>query len=103
RAGKLNMAHALTAHFSQCHFNATFFADNTAMLHALVFTTQALIVFNRAKNFGTEQTFALWLKGAVVNGLWLFDFAERPGSNHFWRSQADPNCIKFFDLSLGLE
>jgi hypothetical protein len=42
------------------------------MLHALIFATQALIVFYWAKNLGTEKTFTLWLKGPVVDSFRLF-------------------------------
>ena len=48
------MRHALTTHFRLSNFNTTLFADNTAVLHALIFTAQAFVVFGGAKDFCTE-------------------------------------------------
>jgi len=76
RAGQFNVAHALAPHLGECHFHATFLADNAAMLHALVLAAQALVVAHRAKNLGTEQAFALWLEGTVIDGFRFFDFAK---------------------------
>jgi hypothetical protein len=77
------VAHTLTAHFGQRDFNAALLADYATMLEALVLAAQALIVLDRAKNLGTEQTVTLWLERTVVDGLGLFDFAIRPGPNFF--------------------
>ena len=82
RAGKLNVAHSLTTDFRQRNLNTTLLTNYTAVLEALVLTTQALIVFNRAENFGAEKTVALGLKRTVINSLWLFDFAIGPRTNH---------------------
>ena len=76
--GQVDVSHAFASHFGLGHFNTTFLANHAAMLEAFVFATQALIVFDGAKNLGTKKTIAFWLEGAVVDGLWLFDFAERP-------------------------
>ncbi|EGG98386.1 hypothetical protein imdm_72 [gamma proteobacterium IMCC2047] len=62
RAGQFNVTHTLTTHFSQCNFYTTLFTDYTTVLEALVFTTQALVILNRAKNFGTEQAVTLRLE-----------------------------------------
>ena len=77
-ASQFYVAHALTTHLSQGHFYATLFTDHTAMLQTLVLTAQTFVVFYWAENLGTEQAFALWLEGTVVNGFWLFYFAKRP-------------------------
>ena len=76
--GQFNVTHALSTHFSQGHFNATFLTDHTAMLEALVLTAETLVVFYRAKNLGTEQTIALGLESTVVDGFRLFNFAVGP-------------------------
>jgi hypothetical protein len=73
------------------------------VLHALVLATQALIIFDRAKNFRAKQTFTLGLESAVINGLGFFNLAERPRTDHFWRSKADAKIIKFAVLILLLE
>ena len=75
RTGQFNMAHALATNFCQRDFNATLFTDDATMLHALVLAAQTLIVFDWAKNLGTEKTFTLWLEGTVVNG---FGFLTSP-------------------------
>ena len=72
------MAHTLTTHFCECHFNTTLLADNTAMLHALIFAAETFIVFYGAKDLGAEKTFSLRLKGTIVYGLGFFNFAKRP-------------------------
>ncbi len=78
RAGEVDMPHAFTTHFGLGYFNAAFFANHATMLEALVFSAQALIVLDRAKNFGAEQTVTLWLESTVVDGFRFFDFAVRP-------------------------
>src|SRR5690606_29852134 len=103
RASQLDVAHALTTHFGKRDFNTTFFTNNATVLHALVFATQTLVVLNRTKYLGAEQTFTLRLEGTVVNGFRLFNFAVRPGANHFRGCKADADRIKLFNLSLGLE
>ena len=100
RAGQFNVTHTLTSNASQGNFNATLFAHHTTVLQTLVLTTQALVVFYRAKNLCAEQTIALGLKGSVVDGLRLFHLAVGPGSNHLGRCQADTNSIEVFVLYL---
>ena len=45
------------------------------MLHALVLTAQALIIFHWLEDFRAEQSIAFWLKGTIVNRLRLFDLS----------------------------
>ena len=78
RRGQFDVAHTLTANARNGNFNATFFADNTAMLKTFIFSAQAFVIFVGTKNFGTEQTITLWLKGTIVNGLRLFHLTKRP-------------------------
>src|ERR1700743_712258 len=80
-AGKLDVAEALAADFAESDFNATLVADNTAMLHALVFAAEALPVSNRSENSCAEKPVALGFERTVVDGLWLGDFAMRPAAN----------------------
>ncbi len=100
RRGQGDVAHALAAHFGLRHFHAAFFADDAAVLEALVLAAQALVVFDRAKDLGAEQTIALGLEGTVVDGLGLFDFAIRPGTDFFWRGQANLDGI---EVLIGLD
>ncbi len=100
RGRQFDVAHTLTAYFSLGHFNAALLTNHTTVFQALVFAAQALIVFYRPEDTGTEQTIALWLKSTVVNGFWLFHFTKRPGTDHVWRSQRNFDRIKLFGLSL---
>jgi len=77
-----DMPHTFTTHLSKRYFNATFFTDHTAVLEALVFTAKALVITGRAKNLGAKQAITLWLECTVVDGLRLFHFAIRPGTDH---------------------
>ncbi len=81
RRSKFDMAHTLTANLRQRYFHTAFFADNTFVLHALIFAAQALIVLHRTKNTRTEQPVTLWLERTVVDRLGLFNFTKRPGKN----------------------
>ncbi len=78
RTGQLNMTHTLTTHLSEGNFYATLFTHDTAMLHALIFTTETFVVFYWAKYLGTEKTFSFWLERSIVNRFRLFNFTKRP-------------------------
>ena len=100
RRSQVDVAHALAAHLGLRHFHAAFFADHAAMLEAFVLAAQALVVFDRAKNLGTEQTVTLGLEGPIVDGFGFFDFAIRPGTDFLWRGQADFDGI---EMLIGLD
>jgi hypothetical protein len=72
------MAHALTAYFRPCDFNATAIADYTAITDALVFSTEAFPVLGRTKQPFTEEAVFLRTKGSVVDGLRLGYLTVRP-------------------------
>ena len=76
------MAHTLTTHLCQSHFNATLLTDNTAMLEALVLTTETLVVLYRPKDLGAEKAVALWLERTIVDCLRLLNLAVRPRTDH---------------------
>ena len=100
RRGQINVPHALAAHFGFSDFYAAFFADNTTVLEAFVFAAQTFKIFNRAEDFGAEQTIALGFESAVVDGFGFFDFTKRPGTDFFRRSQTNFDGIK---MLIGLE
>ena len=75
RACQFDVTHAFAANFGRSDLYATFFADDALEFTAFIFTTQALKILDRAKDFGTEQAITLRLKGTVVNRFWLFHFA----------------------------
>src|SRR5690606_27626827 len=94
RAGQVDVAHALAAHLGQGHFGAALLADHAAVLHALVLAAQALVVLHRAEDGGAEQAVALGLEGAVVDGLGLLHFAERPRADQVRRRQRDLDGVE---------
>src|ERR1700683_1903690 len=101
RAGRsqLDMAEALTADFAQSDFYAALIANDSAVLHALVFAAQTLPVGDRAKDLGAEEAVALRLEGTVVDGFRLGYFAMRPGPDFFRTRQRDANGIEIRDLT----
>ena len=72
------MTHPLATHFLQRNLDATFFADNAAVFHPLIFTTQTFIIFDWAKDTRTKQTVTLGLERPVIDRFRLFYLAERP-------------------------
>ena len=82
-AGQLDMAQALAAHAREGHFHAALVANDAAMLNALIFSAQALPILGGSENARAEQPGALRLKGPVIDGLRLGDFAVRPAPNLF--------------------
>src|SRR6185312_10965893 len=92
--GELDVAETLTADFAERDFHAAFVADDAAMLHALVFSAQALPVSDRAEDARAEEAVALGLEGAVIDCFRLGHFAMRPAADLFRRGQADANGVK---------
>ena len=56
RRCQINVAHAVAAHFGLGDFNTAFFKDDSAMLEAFVFATQAFIVLDRSENLCNDLT-----------------------------------------------
>ena len=79
--GELDVAHALAAHFRAGDLDAAAVADHALEANALVLAAVALPVFGRAEDLFAEQSVALGLERAVVDGLGFLDFAERPRTN----------------------
>ena len=55
RSRKLDMTEAFTANFGLNDFNAALFADDAAVLHALVLAAVAFVVLHRSEDLGAEQ------------------------------------------------
>src|SRR5204863_1526899 len=98
RRGELDMAHALAPDLRNGHLDAALFADDALVLHALVLAAQALVVLDRTENAGAEQAVALRLERAVVDGLRLLDFAERPAADLVGRRDPDADLVESFRL-----
>ena len=100
RGSQLNVTHAFTTHFGLSNFNTTLLTDHTTVLEAFVLATQTLVVFDRSEDTRTEQTVTLRFERTVVNGFRLFNFTERPGTNHLWRGEADADGVKLVSVVL---
>ncbi|MNQ82154.1 hypothetical protein D3C85_971980 [compost metagenome] len=100
RRSQFDVRHALTTNLGQRDFNAALLADHTTVLQALVLTAQALVILDRAKDLGAEQAVTLRLERTVVDGFRLFNFTERPRTDHLRRCQSDTDGVELFDLTL---
>src|SRR6185437_4488676 len=67
--GELDVAEAFATDFRERDFNAALVADDSAVLHALVFAAEALPVGDGAEDARAEEPVALRLEGAVVDGF----------------------------------
>src|SRR5690606_12509623 len=94
RRGQVDVAHALATHLGQGDLGAALLADHAAVLHALVFAAQALVVLDRTEDGRAEQAIALWLERAVVDGLRLLDFAEGPRTDQVRRRERDLDRVE---------
>ena len=100
---QFDVTHPLTADLLQRNFNTTFFADNAAILHALIFAAQTFVVFDRAKDTRTEQAITLGLKRPVVDGFWLFDLTIGPRQDALWRCERHLDFVEHFSGRDGVE
>ena len=100
RRSQFDVRHALTTNLGQCNFNAALLADHTTVLQALVLTAQALVILYRAKDLGAEQAVTLRFERTVVDGFRLFNFTERPRTDHLRRCQPNTDGVELFDLTL---
>src|SRR3979411_3199666 len=81
RRRELDVAHALAPHARERDLDRALLADAALVLHALVLAAQALVVLDRPEDARAEQTVALRLEGAVIDGLRLLDLAVGPRQN----------------------
>src|SRR3954462_4956845 len=88
------MGHALAPDLRQGHLDAALLADDAAIFHALVLAAQALVILDRPEDAGAEQPVPLRLEGAVVDGLGLLDFAERPGPDPLRAGDRDLDLVE---------
>ncbi len=105
RAGrrKLDVAETLATDFGECNFNAALVADDSAVLHALVLAAETLPIGYGAEDAGAEESIALRLEGAVVNGFRFGDLAMRPAPDSLWRRQGDPDAVEVSDVIAEIE
>ncbi len=94
RRRERDVAHALAPYARQGHLDAALLADDALVLHPLVLAAQAFVVLDRTENARAEQTVTLRLEGPVVDGLGLFDFAERPRKNLLGAGDRDLDLVE---------
>src|ERR1035441_6450446 len=97
RTGQFDVAQPFAAHASQRDFHAALVADHAAVLHAFVLAAQALPILSRTKDTRAEQSVALRLEGAVVDGFRLGHFAMGPAPDFFRRRQRNADRIEIRD------
>jgi len=97
RTGQFDVAQPFAAHASQRDFHAALGADHAAVLHAFVLAAQALPILSRTKDTRAEQSVALRLEGAVVDGFRLGHFAMGPTPDFFRRRQRNADRIEIRD------
>src|SRR4029079_18441063 len=98
-----DVAHALATNFRERHFHAALLADHAAVLEALVFTAQALVILHWTENLRAEEAVTLGLERAVVDRLGLLHFAVRPRADLLGRSEPDLDRVEFLFLRYLLE
>ena len=86
---QLDMTATLAAHLLLCYLHTTTVADDALVTDALVLSAGALIVACRTEDALAEETVALRLVGAVVDGLRLCHLAVRVLQNLLGRSKSD--------------
>ena len=94
RRGQFDMPHALAPHPGLDDLDAALLADDAAVLHALVFAAQALIILDGAEDFRAEQPVALRLESPVVDRFRLPHLAERPRADLFRAGDRDANFVE---------
>ena len=92
------MAHAVTTNLCGGYFNTAALAGNALEANAFVLTAGALPVPYRSKDLLAEKAVLFWLKGTVVDGLGLLDFAVRPRTDFLRRREADLDRVKLLFL-----
>src|SRR5207237_10599485 len=99
--GQLDVAHALAAHLLARHLDAAPLADDPLVADALVLAAVALPVLRRTEDALAEQTVALRLERAVVDGLGLRYLARRPVADLLRRREADADRVEIIDVDQG--
>ncbi len=92
------MAHPFPSDFCKGDLYPALFADDAAVLEALVLAAEALVVLDRPEDLGAEQTVSLRLESAVVDGLGLLHLAVGPGADLLGRGKPDLDRVEFLVL-----
>ena len=100
---ELNKAHAMAAHAAFGNFHTTAFTNNAPVPHPFVLAAMAFPILGRAKNLLAKQPIHLRLKGAVIDGFRLGNFAHHlavrkgalaPIHDALWGSERDFDVVE---------
>ena len=83
------MAHSLSANTAVRHLHATTVTDHPLVLHPTILAAGAFPVFFWSEDLLAHQAVLFGTVGAVVDRLWLLDFAKGPAANVMRPRQAD--------------
>src|SRR5262249_27750997 len=95
---EVDVAHALTAHLLARDLDAAALTDDALVADSLVLAAVALPVFRGTEDALAEETVALRLERAVVDGLRLGHLARGPVSNLLRRREPDANRVEIVDV-----
>ena len=91
---QVDVSGALAANLLLGNLDTATVADDALVADALVLTAGALVVLRRTEDALAEQTVALWLIGAVVDGFGLGHLAKRTLEDLLGRCESDGNLRK---------
>jgi hypothetical protein len=94
RHREFNVAHPLTTNASEGDFDTAAVADHAFVLDPFVFATRAFPVPRGTEDALAEEAAFFRLKGPVVDGLRILNFAVAPGANGVGCSHRDGDLVK---------
>ncbi len=98
RRRQLDVAHAVSPDLGPRDLDATPLANDALEPDALVLAAVALPVLGRAEDLLAEEAVLLRAQRAVVDRLWLLDFAVGPAADRVARGEPDAELIEGVDV-----
>ena len=80
------------------HFDAATVADDAAMLDAFILAAGTFPVLDGTENAFAEKAALFRLERAVVDRLWILDFALAPRADGFGRRERDADVVNLVDF-----
>src|SRR5579885_1974834 len=91
---QFDMSHPLTAHPAPGNLDAADLTDKPREAPAPILSARASPVLERTKDPLTQEAAWHWLVGPVVDRLRSCDLAPTPGTDLFWRGQANAQSLQ---------
>ena len=98
RGGELDVAHPLTADLRAGHLDAAALTDDALEAHPLVLAAVALPVPGGTEDLLAEETVALRLERAVVDGFGLLDLTVAPLTDVVSGGETDAKLVEEVDV-----